>query len=666
MNFKVFLGSIYDDFINKGIIIEKEKAKDLDEKVNRLNKYLQKLERIDKKTLESADFEERLKDLYHDRYLIKEENIPSSYWHHLEEKYLNQGYGKFDLDRPKTEKDQSLREEHIKQINSEQMDSLDAWLNYFFSPDSDNLPMWAKVWAFQGMLKIGNLNEKRTEYKRRSKTAVNPFVIVDSELIGKSVEYLKKYLNGEKLEEEIEEHIKNKNFAQIYGYLLVNKKEIKLNGDIGIWQRYLQESEEEAEEKIANGEKPNYIRLYESLQGYNTGWCTATSKETTKSQIKLGDFYVYYTKNEKNEYVIPRISIRKEGNSIVEIRGIAKDQNLEPNMEGILRKKLTEFPDSDKYLRKLRDMEKLTKIYKEYQTRELTKEELKFLYEVDEVILGFGNEKDPRIKEIIDNRNIKQDLAKLFDCSETQISLTKEEALQGNILYHYGDLNLGDSTTLNGVILPRKIKGYLRLFKVTSLKDVTFPKEIGGDLELRELSSLAGVTLPEKIGGFLNLPKLTKLEGVTLPKKIGDSLCLGGLIKLKGIVFPKEIGGNLELGNLTSLEDVIFPEKIGGSIFLSKLTSLSRVTFPKEIGSSLDLNSLSLEDLSCIKLPEKFYRAYLLNKIYTYKELREKLSKLKLEDINRERKKLFQKKNLLAILKIKIIGQDRAERKLKK
>lgn len=49
MNFKVFLGSIYDDFVNKGIINEKEKPKDLDEKINRLNKYLEKLERVGKK-----------------------------------------------------------------------------------------------------------------------------------------------------------------------------------------------------------------------------------------------------------------------------------------------------------------------------------------------------------------------------------------------------------------------------------------------------------------------------------------------------------------------------------------------------------------------------------------------------------------------------------------
>lgn len=363
--------------------------------------------------------------------------------------------------------------------------------------------MWAKVWAFSGMQKIGNLNDDKTEYLRRSKTAVNPFVSIDSELLGKSVEYLKAYLNGEELPADIKEHIKNKNFNQIYGYLLANKKELKIQGNEGIWIKYLRESEEEIKRKEEKNEKPNYLRLYNSLQGYNTGWCTASSKETAKSQVLDGDFYVYYTKNENSEYVIPRIAIRMEGRNIGEIKGIAKDQNLETNMEKALSIKLEEFPDKDKYLKKVRDMERLTKIYNEYQTRELTKEELRFLYEIDGKILGFGYNEDPRIKEIITGRNIKQDLSKAFNCTEGQISLTKEEALLGNVVYHYGNLDLGSLTSLKNVTLPKTIGGYLNLFSLTSLKNVTFPETIGYDLILRSLTSLEGVILPKIIGSFI-------------------------------------------------------------------------------------------------------------------------------------------------------------------
>ena len=96
--------------------------------------------------------------------------------------------------------------------------------------------------------------------------------------------------------------------------------------NVGIWKKYNQ------------GE--NYQELWKSLQGKNTGWCTA-GEETCKSQIEGGDFYVYYTKDEEGNYTNPRIAIRIEGTEeIGEVRGIGKNQNLEENMTSIAEEKL--------------------------------------------------------------------------------------------------------------------------------------------------------------------------------------------------------------------------------------------------------------------------------------------------------------------------------------
>ena len=46
MKFKVFLGTLYDDLVNRNIIKETEKTHDLNEKIERLNKYLERLKRI--------------------------------------------------------------------------------------------------------------------------------------------------------------------------------------------------------------------------------------------------------------------------------------------------------------------------------------------------------------------------------------------------------------------------------------------------------------------------------------------------------------------------------------------------------------------------------------------------------------------------------------------
>ena len=47
--------------------------------------------------------------------------------------------------------------------------------------------------------------------------------------------------------------------------------------------------------------------------------------------------------------------LRMEGSSIAEIRGIADNQNIESNMEDILEEKLKEFPDRDKYNKKVKN-----------------------------------------------------------------------------------------------------------------------------------------------------------------------------------------------------------------------------------------------------------------------------------------------------------------------
>ena len=96
---------------------------------------------------------------------------------------------------------------------------------------------------------------------------------------------------------------------------------------------------------------------------------------------------------------------------IGEIRGIADNQNMEPEMMSILEEKLKEFPDRGEYLKKEHDMKLLTLIDKKVNNNiELTLDELKFLYEIDDQIKGFGYEEDPRIKEIKRKRKKKKRL----------------------------------------------------------------------------------------------------------------------------------------------------------------------------------------------------------------------------------------------------------------
>lgn len=185
--------------------------------------------------------------------------------------------------------------------------------------------------------------------------------------------------------------------------------------------------------------------LVNSLNEKNTGWCSAETA-TAEHQIKRGDFYIYYTLDQNALPTFPRIAIRMEGEHIAEIRGIAEDQNLDEVIAGtdILAQKLKEFGDEgENYFKKLFHMKRLTDLYKRYQlSQNLNKEDLKFIYEVDEKIQSFGYDRDKRIEKILIHRNIKEDLSFLFNVSKDKISTNKEEALSGNILYHYGNLIL--------------------------------------------------------------------------------------------------------------------------------------------------------------------------------------------------------------------------------
>jgi hypothetical protein len=162
------------------------------------------------------------------------------------------------------------------------------------------------------------------------------------------------------------------------------------------------------------------------LQNKGTAWCTR-GYPTAETQLKGGDFYVYYTIDATGKPAIPRIAIRMEGqNKIAEPpRGVFdSQQNLEPNMVGILDEKLKEFgSEADTYRKKSLDMKRLTAIeHAMNDDKPLTRDDLLFLYEIDSAIEGFGYGKDPRIEELRSKRNRKEDIEKICDCPSEYIA----------------------------------------------------------------------------------------------------------------------------------------------------------------------------------------------------------------------------------------------------
>ena len=631
-----FLSRLYKD-LHLTREIERSSLKS-DKKVVKIRKYLIRLERIQKQTKNSPLGKQLLKKMYYNRYVIKSENIPESYFERQRQLAFDRGFGHIEIEDHQKKK-------QIDLIIQEQMHSLDIWIDYFLSPDTKMYPSWAKYWAFQGMTHIGMYDKKSNKFTRRTENTVASFIELNREALSSSISQMVGILDHKPVDDAtLEAIIKSGSFRKIYEYnykkILFNKKSNTMNKG-GQWKKYRQGTED-------------YKKLVKSLQGKGTGWCTA-GLETAKEQLANGDFYVYYSYNSKNKPTNPRLAIRMEGDSIGEIRGIAEDHNIETDMEGILNEKLKEFPDGENYKKIIDQMHQLTIIYdKSKNGKFLSKEELMFIYEIKEPII----DEDPRIDEIIEDRDEVADYNIIFEGLkklEGSVNLFTDNIDQIKFPEEVtGDVNIYGATNLDNVVLPKKVGGNCSMTEVKNIDNVILPEEIGGDLtirvrhigniefkpkikgalrlkwledvqgtlsleevggaiELDRITSEANLVLSEHVHGELNLSSLTHLEQLKLPRTVDGTIFLESIEELRNIVFPEIMKGAISLDHVRTLENVKFSESIEKSVFSPKLEMVTNVIFPKKVAMPLTLSKVKV--LKNVVFPEEYPNSMILEKV---------------------------------------------------
>ena len=574
------ISKVYTNLHNSDRVLKASNISD--KKRERLLKYFERLEELHNKVAKtkSVTGEKLLKNFYYDLYVIKPENIPDAYFQNQVRLARERGYGNIKL----TEEDKRRMTE---EVIDDQKKSLDKWIEYFlYDEESKSYGMWEKYWVFQGLQNLGKYDKETGKFSKRDKTTVYPFPPVEREYIFTTLKLMEDFLKDKKSEEDIKQALSTGNFKLLYEYVIKQsflKGEHQSNNSDGKWIKYEQGSD--------------YNILRDSLQGYYTGWCTAAGENFAKDQLAGGDFYVYYSLDENGEAKVPRIAIRMDGkDKIGEIRGIADNQNMEPEMMPILEEKLKEFPDKDKYLKKEHDMKLLTLIDKKVNNNiELTLEELKFLYEIDDKISGFGCGNDPRIKEIKSKRNCKKDYAYLFNIKEEDIALSQEEweSNPEKFKFLFGDLHLSRITNADGLTLPRYIYGDLILDNLISSDGLVFPQQVNGNLNLNNLTSTEGLVLPQYVGCDIDLDSLTNADELVLPKSIGGSIYLNSLTNADELIFPENIGGGIYLSSLANAEGLVLPESIGSDIYLNSLTNVDELILPKSVGNKVFLGYLT-------------------------------------------------------------------------
>ncbi len=339
---------------------------------------------------------ELFRDKIYNALLIKPENFPESYFDL--QKRIARERGQAVEEIPENVRDQ------MKAVAIEdQKASLDAWMDYLTSDDAV-YPAWFKYYVWKNIIKLSQFDKERGEFKKRTDTTVATFPDIYREPLAQIADiYEKVKENNKNLKDPEIQDAFSKKFPALYAELIQksllssmeNREEIK-----GEWVKYEQGKEGEAE------------KLFGSLEGKGTGWCTA-GKSTANSQINSGDFYVYYTNDSNNQPTQPRLAIRMTGDKkIAEVRGVLPQQNVESMLQETLDKKLDEFgSEAEEYKKKSENMRYLTALEHRIENKEpLTEEDLSFLYEINSPIEGFGYDKDPRIAEIRSKRNEKEDL----------------------------------------------------------------------------------------------------------------------------------------------------------------------------------------------------------------------------------------------------------------
>ena len=468
-----------------------------------------------------------------------------------------------------------------EEVIDDQRKSLDKWIEYFlYDEESKSYGMWEKYWVFQGLQSLGKYDKETGKFSKRDKSTVYPFPPVEREYIFTTLKLMEDFLKDKKSEEDIKQALSTGNFKLLYEYVIKQnflKGEHQSNSTDGKWIKYEQGSD--------------YNILRDSLQGYYTGWCTAAGENFAKSQLAGGDFYVYYSLDKNGEAKVPRIAIRMDGkDKIGEIRGIADNQNMEPEMMSILEEKLKEFPDKDKYLKKEHDMKLLTLIDKKVNNNiELNVDELKFLYEIDSKITGFGYRKDPRIEEIKRKRNERRDYSLIYNVKEEEVALSQKEWLNNPKKFKAlpGNIDLGSLTSADGLVLPQ---------------------HVGGDIYLSSLASADGLILPKQLGGGIDLRSLTSADGLILPKQLGGSIDLSSLASADGLVLPQHVGGYIDLSSLTSADGLVLPQHVGGDIYLSSLTSADGLILPHDFNLFMLYCPYYIEK-EIMNNPDKYYMA---------------------------------------------------------
>ena len=449
--------------------------------------YLSRLDNMIKK--HGDVLEQKLWAASAENLVMDYEDIPDAYWKQQEQILRDNGQGK-ELSRREKE---ILAEDLIEK----QRESINTWSNYLGDKDCP-YPTWFKVYAFDGVSKMGLINKETKEFEKRDKTTVASFPTLNPEVLAKVYSNINEFYGVDK-EDWLAQHpddeklvslVKSGNFPKLYAKELFDTKTIiktpEKSEDIeGDWFTY-QLGDEDELAKTAEG----------------TGWCIA-DPNVAHDYLKYGNNGQYRDKetdeesNSKAKFIVFKLkdrnspdgystsgsaSIRLDADGkVAEISGLDEGQALEDSLVQTVKEKVLSLPGGKEFLQKFEDKQTLIRLdHKLQKDEDLTKEELSFLYQLDRPIatLDTYNRVDPRIPELKEKYGIEYALEKGIDVDKLASSLGPNGVAHNldTLLDHGANIDVNE---LVSNLFPGDIPRHLD----TLLKN-------GADIDINELASI--------------------------------------------------------------------------------------------------------------------------------------------------------------------------------
>ena len=335
-------------------------------------------------------------------------------------------------DVPKPEDFEKYKQQ-IRDKKVEQEKTLGVWVDYLGDEEADYYPVWFKYLALRSLQKMGKRDRDTGDYSKRSANTLQPFPDLSREALARTLDAIKAMQDKNTLLDF--EKINDYSDDELHAVAELDKAAVK--GDFAkLYAHFQNEIEKERRERgentagewrhFAQGSDPNI--LVSTLAGKGTEWCTA-GLDVASNQLQRGEFWIYYTYDQDKNPTDPRVAVFLIGGQISEVRGVyGKDQDLELDFVDIAREKYSEFPGSEKYEKKDRDMKQLTLIDRKSKAdEELSKDDLIFLYEINSKIEGFGHGADPRVVDILKTRDPKADAQLALDCRPEEIAWSADQ-----------------------------------------------------------------------------------------------------------------------------------------------------------------------------------------------------------------------------------------------